>query len=94
MLPGHQLRALLRVDDSTTQEAVFGARQNNPRWNPAAALSRLPDDWNEFLAHHWSCIVALQQGQREAAYDEVVAALQPFIRVRASVVSCSWAAFW
>ena len=72
---------MLRLDDSPTQEAVFQSWHANPRWNPAAAASRLPEDWSDFLAHHWACIMELQKGQREKAYDQIVATLQPFIKV-------------
>ncbi|KAL6772454.1 hypothetical protein ACKKBG_A30295 [Auxenochlorella protothecoides x Auxenochlorella symbiontica] len=76
-----RLRLLLQVNNSTTQEAVFAARNANPRWDPVAAANRLPEGWAEFLALFWACIVALQEGKRGEAYDKLVAALQPFIKV-------------
>lgn len=79
---GARLRLLLQVNNSTTQEAVFAARNANPRWDPVAAANRLPEGWAEFLALFWACIVALQEGKRGEAYDKLVAALQPFIKAR------------
>lgn len=57
------------------------ARQNNPRWNPAHATSRLPEGWGEFVAFHCACLAALQQGNRVEAYEKAVSALQPFLKV-------------
>ncbi|PRW20744.1 PCI domain-containing 2 [Chlorella sorokiniana] len=78
---GAQLRELVAAGSAAAQQAVFAARQGNPRWNPAAATSRLPEGWAEFLALHCACLAALQEGKRVEAYDKVVAALQPFLKV-------------
>lgn len=80
------------MNNSTTQEAVFAARSSNPRWDPVAAANRLPEGWAEFLALFWACVSALQEGKRGAAYDKLVAALQPFIKVSVQEVSRPWAA--
>lgn len=81
---GAQLRELVAVGSAAAQQAVFAARQGNPRWNPAAATSRLPEGWAEFLALHCACLAALQEGKRVEAYEKVVAALQPFLKVSAT----------
>lgn len=78
---GAQLRELLAVGSAAAQQAVFAARQANARWNPASATSRLPEGWAEFLALNCACLAALQEGKRVEAYEKVVAALQPFLKV-------------
>ena len=76
------MRELLAINNSTAQQAIFQARQANPRWNPAHATSRLPEGWGELLAFHCACLGALQAGNRVEAYEKAVAALQPFLKVR------------
>jgi hypothetical protein len=77
------MRELLAIGNATAQQAVFQARQANPRWNPAHATSRLPEGWGELLAFHCACLGALQAGNRVEAYEKAVAALQPFLKVGA-----------
>ena len=77
------MRELLAINNATAQQAVFQARQANPRWNPAHSTSRLPEGWGELLAFHCACLGALQAGNRVEAYEKAVAALQPFLKVGA-----------
>lgn len=81
---GAQLRELVAINNATAQQAVFQARQANPRWNPAHATTRgLPEAWSEFLVLHCACLAALQEGNRVQAYEKAVGALQPFLKVPA-----------
>lgn len=83
---GPQLRDLVAINSATAQQAVFQARQANPRWNPAHSTSQLPEAWAEFLAFHCACLAAWQDGKRVEAYEKAVLALQPFLKVRRRVV--------
>ncbi|GAB4813904.1 hypothetical protein N2152v2_000950 [Parachlorella kessleri] len=81
-LDGPRLQHLIAVNNANAQQAVFQAKQANPRWNPAAsATNRLPEGWGEFLAFHCAALAALQEGSRMEAYDKAVQGLQAFLRV-------------
>lgn len=60
--PGPQLRQLISLSNEGARAAVAAARAANPRWNPAAAVGRLPEGWAEYVALHAACLAAAAEG--------------------------------
>ena len=54
----------------------------NRRWDPQqSSRSALPQHWGDFVACHGQCVLKLQAGAREEAYNRLQAAVQPFMKV-------------
>ena len=54
----------------------------NRRWDPQqSSRSSLPQHWGDFVACHAQCVLKLQAGTREEAYNRLQAGVQPFMKV-------------
>eukprot|EP00898_Chlorokybus_atmophyticus_P009268 jgi/Chlat1/971/Chrsp108S01435 len=80
-LDGASLARLLRVDGAESRAALAEALRVNPKLNIALLCEqRLREPYDEMLASHCQCLVAVEQRRYTEAYAALVASTQAFLK--------------